>query len=156
MQEIERKFLVDLNRWKPSRKGVKISQGYLSVDPDRVVRIRIAGKNAYLTVKGRTIGITRSEFEYNIPVNEAKVLLDMCLDIPIKKVRYVEPLYGQIWEVDVFEGANEGLVLAEIELKHENQQVDLPTWITKEVSGDEHYYNAWLSKHPYSTWRKEL
>lgn len=152
MQEIERKFLIDFAKWKPADKGIKIKQGYLSVDPERVVRVRIAGQKSYLTIKGKTIGISRTELEYEIPLNEANVLLKMCLDVPIEKTRYVEQINGRKWEIDIFEGANTGLVLAEIELEIEDQQVDLPDWILKEVSEDYRFYNAWLSKHPYSNW----
>jgi len=152
MQEIERKFLVDFKKWKPKDGGVKIEQGYLSLDPDRTVRVRIAGENAYLTIKGKTEGITRTELEYKIPANEANVLMGLCLEVPIEKTRFKEHLNGQTWEIDVFEGANRGLVLAEVELEDENQKVDLPHWIAQEVSGDHRYYNAWLASHPYSEW----
>jgi adenylate cyclase len=156
MQEIERKFLIDLAKWKPTKTSVKIEQGYLSADPERVVRVRVAGQKSYLSIKGKTTGISRIEMEYEIPLNEANVLLKMCLDVPIKKTRFFDYINGQTWEIDVFEGANEGLVLAEIELEDETQNVDLPDWIAREVSGDHRFFNSWLSKHPYSTWGKEI
>ena len=152
MQEIERKFLVDYNKWKPKDGGVKIEQGYLSLDPDRTVRVRIAGKNAFLTIKGKTEGITRTELEYEIPANEARGLLELCLEAPVEKTRFKEQLNGHTWEIDVFEGANRGLVMAEVELESENQEVDLPDWVSQEVSEDHRYYNAWLARHPYSEW----
>lgn len=155
MQEIERKFLVDVKRWKHKDVGVKIEQGYLSIDPNRIVRVRIAGQKAFLTIKGKTKGISRTELEYEIPVNDAEVLMQMCLDVPIQKKRFVEMVNGQKWEIDVFEGANHGLVMAEIELKSETQKFELPDWILNEVSYDHRFFNSWLSKHPYSTWEKD-
>lgn len=152
MLEIERKFLVKSNFWKPSDEGVEIKQGYLSVDPGRVVRVRIAGENAFLTVKGKPNGIVRAEFEYEIPKNHAEDLMKMCLDFPVEKIRYKEKIADLVWEIDVFKGENEGLIMAEVELTDENQKVDLPKWIGMEVSSDSRYYNALLSKKPYSTW----
>ena len=152
MQEIERKFLVDVQKWRSKNSGIKIEQGYLSVEPGRVVRVRIAGQKAFLTIKGKTIGISRTELEYEIPVDDAKVLMKMCPDFPIQKTRFIEMLDGQKWEVDVFEGVNKGLVMAEIELDNEEQKIDLPGWVLNEVSYDHRFFNSWLSKHPYSTW----
>jgi adenylate cyclase len=155
MQEIERKFLVDLRKWKPTDEGKKIEQGYLSVEQGRVVRVRIAGQNAFLTIKGKTHGISRIELEYEIPVEDAKVLLQMCLDVPIQKTRFIEMVNGHKWEIDIFEGANQGLVMAEIELKSEDQKFDLPEWVLNEVSYDHRFFNSWLSKNPYSTWKAD-
>ncbi len=152
MLEIERKFLVDTQKWMPKKEGIKIVQGYLSVDKERVVRVRIKGNHAYLTIKGNQQGITRTEFEYEIPVNEAGDLLSMCIDFPISKTRYLEQIGGLTWEIDVFDDANKGLVMAEVELENENQHVALPEWIIKEVSDDYRYFNAWLSNHPFSAW----
>lgn len=152
MLEIERKFLVDQKKWKPTGESKKLKQGYLSVDPERTVRVRIVEDKAFLTIKGKSVGIKRTELEYAIPLNEAEVLMKMCLDIPIEKKRYLEVRGELIWEIDVFEGANKGLVLAEVELKHENQKVDLPDWITKEVSDDPRYFNSWMSQNPFSEW----
>lgn len=152
MIEIERKFLVDIKKWKPKDKGRRIKQGYLSVDEERTVRIRIAGDVAFLTIKGKSIGIKRTELEYKIPVNEAEVLMNLCLDFPVEKTRYVEKRGELLWEIDVFEGSNKGLVLAEVELENENQEVDFPEWIEKEVSEDYRYFNSWLSQHPFTTW----
>jgi len=152
MLEIERKFLVDTKKWVPKDEGVKIVQGYLSVDKERVVRVRIKGNQAFLTIKGNQQGITRTEFEYKIPVTEAEDMLKMCLNFPISKTRYIEKIEGLIWEIDVFNDANTGLVMAEVELENESQHVVLPEWVIKEVSDDQRYFNAWLSNHPFSTW----
>jgi adenylate cyclase len=152
MVEIERKYLINTKLWKPKEKGTEIRQGYLSVDPERVVRVRIAGENAFLTIKGKATGITRTELEYEIPKTEAEVLMKICLDFPVEKTRYKEKIGSVIWEIDVFEGANQGLVMAEIELDDENQKFDLPDWLELEVSLDSRYYNAWLSQNPFSKW----
>ena len=153
MIEIERKFLVDFKKWNPIGKGTKILQGYLSVDPERVVRVRLSGESAFLTIKGKPEGITRTELEYKIPTNEAIILIKMSLTQAIEKTRYKEKIGGFTWEIDVFEGINKGLVLAEIELKNETQKFELPAWIDKEVSNDYRYFNAWLSKNPYTKWK---
>jgi adenylate cyclase len=152
MVEIERKFLIDKNKWHPKEKGIIIKQGYLSVDQDKVVRVRTAGENSFLTIKGKAKGITRTELEYEIPKNEAEVLLKMCQGFIIEKLRYVEKINGNTWEIDVFEGDNSGLVLAEIELENENQKFERPSWIGEEVSYDKRFFNSWLSKNPYSRW----
>lgn len=152
MLEIERKFLVDEQGWTPTTKGEKLIQGYLSTDKDRVVRVRVKGQKAFLTIKGRQQGITRTEFEYEIPVKDAQVLQKMCLGHPIEKTRYKEEIAGKIWEIDVFEGVNKGLLLAEIELKNENETFEIPSWAETEVSADKRYFNAYLSKHPFNQW----
>lgn len=152
MQEIERKFLLDTKLWQPSNEGFKIVQGYLSTDKERVVRVRIKGEKAYLTIKGNQQGISRTEIEYEIALNEAKEMLKMCLDYPIEKTRYHEYVGGMLWEIDIFHGINEGLFLAEVELENENQQVELPNWVKNEVSTDHRYFNAWLAQHPYTKW----
>lgn len=152
MQEIERKFLVDTKKWNPIEAGVDMKQGYLSVDPERTVRVRISGENAFLTIKGKSRGISRTEMEYEIPIDEAKILMEMCLDFVIEKTRYSEKKQNLTWEIDVFHGNNVGLVLAEVELDNENQHVVLPNWIKKEVSNDKRFFNSWLSQHFFSTW----
>lgn len=152
MLEIERKFLVDPKKWTPKTSGVKLVQAYLSTDKDRVVRVRIKGDAAYLTIKGRLSGITRTEMEYPLPLADAQTLLAMCLEYPIEKTRYTEQSGGKIWEIDVFEGINRGLLLAEIELKDENESFELPAWALGEVSTDSRYFNAWLSEHPFTKW----
>lgn len=152
MQEIERKFLIDRNKWTPKTEGVEIIQGYLSTDKKRVVRVRIKGEQAFLTIKGNQQGIVRTELEYEIPLNEAKVMLDMCLDFPVAKTRYNEMHEGHLWEIDIFQGKNRGLYLAEVELKAANEVVVEPEWIIQEVSNDHRYFNAWLAQNPYSSW----
>lgn len=152
MVEIERKFLIKDKKQIPKGNTTKIKQGYLSVDQERVVRVRIRDEKGYLTIKGKANGIERTELEYEIPKNDAEVLLKMSLDVPIEKTRTVIQVDGLHWEVDIFEGENKGLVLAEVELTHKNQKVDLPDWIGEEVSMDNRYYNSWLSKNPFSKW----
>lgn len=152
MVEIERKFLINKKLWKPVETGVEIRQGYLSVHPERVVRVRIAGDKAYITIKGKATGLVRPEFEYEIPKNEAEILLKMCLDFPIEKIRFKEKINGVIWEIDVFSGANSGLIMAEVELTSEDQKVVLPDWIAEEVSNDYRYFNSCLSENPYTKW----
>ena len=152
MLEIERKFLIKPELWQPPVNGVEIKQGYLSVDPERVVRVRVTGEKAFLTIKGKPVGIVRTELEYEIPQNEAKVLLKLCLDFPVEKISFKEKIGELVWEIDIFKGENEGLIMAEVELADENQNVDLPDWVGDEVSSDSRYYNAWLSQNPYSKW----
>ncbi len=153
MQEIERKFLIKEDLWKPSGKGKIIKQGYLSITSKSVVRVRTADEKAYLTIKGERSGITRTELEYEIPKDEAEVLLNMCLNSPVEKTRYYEKYDKLTWEIDVFEGENKGLIIAEVELDDEKQQIELPDWIDREVSHDYRYFNSWLSENPYSTWQ---
>lgn len=150
--EIERKFLVTGDSWNDGSPGVRIAQGYLSRDPDRSVRVRIAGDGAWLTIKGRTEGITRAEFEYPIPIAEARELLEMCLPSVIDKTRHLIPFGGHVWEVDVFHGANEGLVIAEVELADESVFVEPPPWAGAEVSSDCRYYNSSLAARPFGEW----
>ena len=151
-KEIERKFLVNKNLFKPESEYQYIAQGYLSSTPERTVRVRIKNNRGYLTVKGKNTGISRSEFEYEIPEDDAKELLELCEPSIIVKKRYIVNFYGSIWEVDVFEGNNEGLIVAEIELKSEDEHFNKPDWLGKEVSFDKKYYNSNLSKYPYKLW----
>lgn len=150
--EIERKFLVVDSSWRDGSPGVRISQGYLSQDPERTVRVRIGGKNAWLTIKGQTQGITRAEYEYAIPVTEAQELLELCLPSVIDKTRHKVSYAGHLWEIDVFHGANDGLIVAEVELANESISPLLPPWLGEEVSADNRYYNSCLATHPYSAW----
>ncbi len=152
--EIERKFLVDGDDWKTvAGKGLGCKQGYLSAEQaGNTLRVRIMGEQAYLTIKGTTSGITRSEFEYEIPMPDAAEMLELCGDGVVEKVRYLIEYGGMVWELDVFSGANEGLVMAEVELESEDQEFDLPDWAGKEVSEDPHYYNACLACHPFTMW----
>ena len=127
-------------------------QAYLCIEPERTIRVRIAGEKAFLTVKGGIKGFSRSEFEYEIPVNDADEMLEMAVSSPVEKVRHIIIHRGKSWEVDVFEGDNKGLVLAEIELGSETETFDLPEWVTEEVSHDMRYHNSQLSQKPYSSW----
>lgn len=151
--EIERKFLVAGDAWRAGATGILYRQGYLCTDPARTVRVRLGNDTAILAIKGAGNGIARPEFEYPLPVDEATVLLDHhCLQPLVEKYRYLVPFAGLTWEIDEFLGANAGLLLAEVELEHSDQPVPLPPWIGREVTGDPRYYNAWLARHPYTTW----
>ncbi len=151
--EIERKYLVDTTLWSPRDLGTHLVQGYLSSHPERVVRVRIAGAAAKLTIKGLTTGISRLELEYDIPMVDAKLMIETLCERPlIDKHRHEERIGGHTWEIDVFHRENDGLVLAEIELSREDEAFELPPWIGAEVSHDTRYYNANLLKAPFSTW----
>lgn len=151
--EIERKFLVSGDGWRQGAEGKFYRQGYLCLDPDRTVRVRIAGDEGFLTIKGRTEGMTRNEFEYPILCAEASQMLEyLCCRPLIEKIRYTLVYKGRIWEIDEFGGENQGLILAEVELESESDQVELPPWIGAEVTGDPRYYNANLSQNPYRQW----
>lgn len=153
--EVERKFLVKQDRWRPQGEGVHFKQGYLNSQKERVVRVRIEGASAKLTIKGLTTGVTRSEFEYPIPVEDAAVLLEHLCEQPlIDKHRHVERHGGRTWEIDVFHGDNDGLVVAEIELASDTDTPELPAWIGEEVSGDPRYFNSNLLKNPYRNWHR--
>ncbi len=152
--EIERKFRVNLAEWQKidTPHGNSLRQGYMIKEPEKTVRIRIANQQSFITIKGKTQGATRTEFEYEIPRNEAEQLLtDFCEDV-ISKIRYNIEFAGKLWEVDVFFGDNAGLIIAEIELDTEDEMFELPPWVGKEVTGDERYYNSNLSVYPYNTW----
>jgi CYTH domain-containing protein len=154
--EIERKFLVTGTDWQQGHQGTLYRQGYLCTDKKRTVRVRVAGEQGFLTVKGKTRGISRLEFEYPIPVADADAMLNtLCEGTIIEKIRYRIPHKGHLWEVDIFLGANKGLILAEIELVSERQAFDKPVWIGREVSGDCRFYNSFLSRNPYACWPDE-
>lgn len=150
--EIERKFLINNEYWQPSEDRIRIRQGYLCLDKDRTVRIRIAGNSSFITIKGRTVGITRSEFEYEISNEDANQMIQMCTGDLIEKVRHRIFDGDLLWEVDVFEGANEGLVVAEIELTDEHQEFQIPRWVGVEVSDNPRYFNSSLVIHPFGSW----
>ncbi|WP_330203157.1 CYTH domain-containing protein [Cyanobacterium sp. Dongsha4] len=151
--EIERKFLVNLNKWFPPDSGLVYRQGYIYTVNGNTVRVRIVGKQGYLTLKGKTKGQTRSEFEYSIPAEEAEEILQILCDRPfIEKIRYKIPIENLIWEVDEFLGDNKGLTMAEVELTQENQNIIFPEWIGEEVTHDLRYYNSYLAKNPFSQW----
>ncbi len=151
--EIERKFLVNKNLWIPLNEGVLYRQGYIYTYNGNTVRVRVAENQGYLTLKGRTKGSARSEFEYVIPLEEAREMLDLLCDRPlIEKIRYKEKIGELTWEIDEFLGENKGLILAEVELESEDQKVTLPRWIGQEVTQHARYYNSNLAKNPYSQW----
>lgn len=149
--EIERKFLVTGTDWRTA-DGQRIVQGYLNRDKQRTVRVRIAGAQAFLTIKGMTSGATRAEFEYAIPLADAEALLALCDGPLIDKIRHRVDHEGLVWEVDEFFGDNAGLVVAEVELSSEDQAVALPSWVTTEVTADSRYFNSSLATHPFRRW----
>ncbi len=152
--EIERKFLLAGTSWRALGQPVLLRQGYLSADPERVVRVRVEGDRAFMTIKGRSVGATRGEWEYPIPLTDANELLERLCPRPIvEKFRRRIEFAGKVWEVDEFLGANQGLVLAEIELASEDQPFDKPEWIGAEVTHDKRYYNSNLVRHPFSNWQ---
>ena len=152
--EIERKFLVEGEAWRTLGQATLLRQGYLSLDPARVVRVRIEGERAFLTIKGKSQGATRGEWEYPVPVPEAAELLDTLCPAPlVEKLRRRIQVGAHTWEVDEFLGANAGLVVAEIELASEDEAFDKPDWIGPEVTHDARYFNSNLIRHPYSSWQ---
>lgn len=154
--EIERKFLVKVDFKAYAFANTRIVQGYLSSVPERAVRVRIKGDKAYLTIKGigNNNGLSRYEWEKEIPVNEAEELLKICETGIIDKVRYLVKSGKHTFEVDEFHGDNEGLIIAEIELAKEDEFFVRPDWLGEEVTGDKKYYNVSLIKNPYNTWEK--
>ena len=159
--EIERKYLVKQSEWRSHKQqlqsqfpniGKQYCQGYISTDNNVTVRIRTVGDIGYITLKSKTVGYTRSEFEYPIAVEEARQMLaNLCIQPLIEKVRYKINYGSLIWEVDEFEGENKGLIIAEVELENEAQPIDLPHWIEREVN-DKKYFNSYLVRHPYRQW----
>ena len=153
--EIERKFLLKDSSWKEfADGGTHYSQGYLVGSQYASVRVRIQGDKAFLNIKSATIDITRQEFEYEIPLCEATEMLETLCEKPlIDKIRYLIKTENHVWEIDVFSGDNKGLIVAEIELKDKDEDFDKPSWLGKEVSDDERYYNVCLVKHPFKDWK---
>lgn len=153
-QEIERKFLTRSDDWRAAATATKIfRQGYLSLAPARIVRVRLAGNEAWLTIKGDSDGPARTELEYAIPPSDAQEMLDhLCLPGQINKTRHFIPHGTLVFEVDVFHDENEGLILAELEIPTKDANVELPAWIGDEVTGDPRYFNAYLVQHPFRSW----
>lgn len=157
--EIERKFLVKNDSWRLDAHGQRIAgvpyrQGYLPTTDHTTVRVRLEGASAKLTIKGKSHGMSRLEFEYSIPLDDAQKMLDELCEKPlIEKVRYCRSEMGYIWEIDEFSGDNQGLIVAEVELESEDEQPPLPDWAGQEVTGDERYFNAALVKNPYCHWK---
>jgi adenylate cyclase len=154
-KEIEKKFLILSDDWRRLGTGEHYCQGYLNSEKGRTVRVRTINDRGVLTIKGASVGETRLEYEYDIPVDEAREMLRELCDKPlIEKTRYKIPFGDFVWEVDEFQGENEGLIFAEIELEYEGQEFALPPWIGREVTGDSRYYNACLVKNPYLNWKE--
>jgi CYTH domain-containing protein len=154
--EIERKYLINQELWQEQRNPANatfLQQAYLSIDQSCSVRIRLTEKEAFITIKGRTTGISREEYEYTIPFSDGVRIIKMAVTPIIEKLRYKVHFEGYLWEVDEFWGDNEGLVLAEVELPDEIRQPVLPQWVEKEVSGDPRYYNLALAINPINTWK---
>ncbi len=150
--EIERKFLIRHNLWQPKGPGRRMTQGYLSRDPERTVRVRMVEEEAFMTVKNRGTGISRTEIEFSIALHDARDLMALCFQPVIDKTRHEVLHDGMLWEVDVFHGANDGLIVAEIELPAEDTPFALPDWIGEEVSHDPRYTNSRLSEQPFQNW----
>lgn len=151
--EIERKFLVDTSKLPSLPAGQIIAQGYLPTEGRTVVRVRRKDQSAFLTIKGENTGLSRLEFEYPIPTDDADALLQQLCQTPvIRKTRYLLPFAEHTWELDIFEGDNQGLVVAEVEMQSEDERVELPEWVTEEVSGEAKYYNSSLQSYPYCQW----
>ena len=155
-QEIEKKFLVNHDKWKQLDKpeGELYRQGYLISEPNKTIRVRHTNKKGFLTIKGITIGATRPEYEYEIPINEAKELLENFSISELSKIRYKISFDNKTWEVDEFLGDNVGLIVAEIELKREDESFNLPEWVDTEVTEQVKYYNSNLAIKPYKDWEK--
>ena len=154
--EIERKFLVRDDGWRArATRALRMRQGYLTRAERCSIRVRVTGDEARLNIKSAVIGRERQEFDWPIaPADAAVILADLCLGPPIEKVRHVVPHAGHIWEVDEFEGANAGLVVAEIELKRSDEVFEAPPWLGREVTDERRYYNQALVEHPYRSWPK--
>lgn len=154
-REIEKKFLITDTSWQNLATGKLYCQGYLNSEKGRTVRVRTVGEEGFLTIKGPNHCGARLEYEYAIPVDDAREMLaKLCHKPLIEKIRYRIPFAEFIWEVDEFKGENTGLLLAEIELNHVGQKFPIPPWIGREVTGDSRYYNANLVQHPFSAWKK--
>jgi adenylate cyclase len=152
-QEIERKYLLQGDSWRELSIGSVYCQGYIPTKNQVTVRVRIVGQKGYLTIKGPSVECSRLEFEYPIPVEDAQEMLNTLCEQPwIEKIRYKVEWGGLTWEIDEFDGLNKGLILAEVELKDANQEIELPPWIGEEVSHDHRYFNSYLVKHPFSQW----
>jgi len=153
--EIERKFLVCNDSWKGGPEGKLFRQGYICNKIEASVRVRISGQKSFLTIKGQSHGMQRAEFEFPIPLDDATALLDSLCEKPIiEKTRYLIEHDGNTWELDVFHGENDGLIMAEIELPSEDAQFSRPGWAGEEVTDDTRYYNVNLVANPYSKWKK--
>ena len=153
--EIERKFLIDPQLWAQEvpEESRQLRQAYLSDDPDKTIRVRTAGSKGYLTIKGRPKGISRQEYEWEIPVAEAHEIINNFATNVVEKTRHYITYRGKLWEVDEFEGLNKGLMVAEIELQTEEERFEKPAWLREEVTQDPRYLNSRLAKNPYQQWQ---
>ncbi|MDR3631570.1 MAG: CYTH domain-containing protein [Desulfocapsaceae bacterium] len=155
-KEIERKFLLAGDEWRKNARGHVFRQGYIGSRPGRTVRVRTCNNTGFLTLKGKSSGITRLEFEYPIPLSDANTLLaELCEQPLVEKIRYLVDYEGFRWEIDEFLGDNAGLCIAEIELSAEDQPFPRPPWLGEEVSGDIRYYNSNLRENPFKNWKKQ-
>jgi len=151
--EIERKFLIDTDKLPALQNGYTIKQGYIQTVDHTTVRVRIRNDEAFFTIKGKSVGASRLEFEYPIPLQDANDMLDnLCQTSVIDKTRYLVEHEGHVWEVDVFEGSNKGLVIAEVELDSEEEAFSLPSWVIQEVTDDARYFNSNLIKNLCCNW----
>ena len=152
--EIERKFLVNGQGWRDHGVGLRCRQGYLTIAKEVTVRVRIVDERGYLTIKGKSVGIVRPEYEYEIPLPDAEEMLaDLCEKPLIAKNRYQVLYRDMLWEVDEFFGENEGLIIAEVELDRPGQHLEYPPWLGQEVTGEYRYCNVALVRNPYRNWR---
>ncbi|MDE1045473.1 MAG: CYTH domain-containing protein [Nitrospinaceae bacterium] len=152
-KEIERKYLIKDDTWRKDASGTTYRQGYLSTVKERTVRVRTIDDKGFLTIKGITIGATRREYEYEIPMADANEMLDELCEKPIiEKTRFKISHAGLTWEIDEFAGVNQGLIVAEVELESEDQNIDFPPWVGEEVSGDPRYFNSNLIANPFANW----
>ncbi|QPH38780.1 CYTH domain-containing protein [Pedobacter endophyticus] len=154
-KEIERKFLLNHAEWEKVEKpaGKHFRQGYITTDPAKTIRVRATENTGWLTIKGMSVGATRLEYEYEIPLTDAIELLDNFSESELEKTRYEIEFCDKLWEVDVFRGQNQGLIVAEIELSSETEQFELPLWVAEEVTHDKRYYNSNLTVHPFQDWK---
>lgn len=153
--EIEHKFLVKGNAYRTLAEPILYRQGYLCIDAKKEVRVRMAGENAFITIKSKINDTVRQEFEYSIPAGDAQLMInESCENRIVEKYRYLIPFGGKTWEVDEFLDKNTGLVVAEIELEYEGEPFEEPDWIGQEVSSDDRYLNAALALNPFKNWNK--
>lgn len=152
--EIERKFLVDHEKWRKLVKpeGIHYKQGYLVSNAQQTMRVRVSDKQAYLNLKSKISNLSRHEYEYEIPLDDGLEILNAFTKQGTEKIRYRIPFAGKVWEADVFLGDNTGLIVAEIELQSEHEVFEKPDWVTTEVTDDGRYSNAALSKNPFKSW----
>ena len=151
--EIERKFLVDVSKLPMLENGIIIKQGYLPTSNNTVVRVRIKNDTAYLTIKGENDGMSRLEFEYEIPLKDANEMINILCKKPIlSKIRYEIKYHNHIWELDIFKDENKGLIVAEVELQNENEDIQFPVWVKEEVTNQNKYYNSNLIERPFKSW----